>query len=377
MKVGKMKALSFCDVLVIPRFSSIISRKDVNTSINFLGEHLETPIMSSNMDTVTEHQMATAITKAGGIGCVHRFMSIEDNVRQVEQSPQGTFFSVGLGNTELERAKALYDAGAYNYIIDVAHGASVAVVAQYERLRELLPDANIVVGNFATGESIRQFSKVSRYKLQAVKLGIGGGSLCTTRVVTGCGLPTLQTIIDCKSLGIPMIADGGIKNSGDIAKALVAGADLVMLGGLLAGTEESPGAVIKKIKTRYDAEVDYNSYSDYFQRELTDEETKADLGARREIYGTELLWYKQYRGSASKESYEVQGKVAEHRTPEGESTLVPYKGPVIEVVNNLTAGLKSALSYVGASNIEEFKEQATLIEITHSSHIESKPHGKN
>lgn len=252
-----------------------------------------------------------------------------------------------MGSAELERAKALYDNNAYNFIIDVAHGASTQVVAMYEKMREALPDANIVVGNFATASSVKEFNKLSRYKLQAIKVGVGSGSHCTTRIVTGCGLPTLQSLLDCKSLGIPMIADGGIKNSGDIAKALAAGASIVMLGNLLAGTDETPGQLISDDNTFIAIPSNYVSKK-----------------------------YKQYRGSASKESYEVQGKTAEHRTAEGESSLVPYKGPVGNVVQELTAGLKSAMSYVGAVNLEEFQDKAILVEVSHSSYLEGTPHGK-
>jgi IMP dehydrogenase len=342
-----MQAKSFNDTLILPQFSSVKSRKDCDTSTNFLGEQLTTPIMSSNMDTVTEHHMATAMEKAGGIGCLHRFMTIEENIEQLLKSPQGTFVSVGVGSAELERAKALYDNNAYNFIIDVAHGASTQVVAMYEKMREALPDANIVVGNFATASSVKEFNKLSRYKLQAIKVGVGSGSHCTTRIVTGCGLPTLQSLLDCKSLGIPMIADGGIKNSGDIAKALAAGASIVMLGNLLAGTDETPGQLISDDNTFIAIPSNYVSKK-----------------------------YKQYRGSASKESYEVQGKTAEHRTAEGESSLVPYKGPVGNVVQELTAGLKSAMSYVGAVNLEEFQDKAILVEVSHSSYLEGTPHGK-
>lgn len=369
-----MQAKSFNDTLILPQFSSVKSRKDCDTSTNFLGEQLTTPIMSSNMDTVTEYRMATAMEKAGGIGCLHRFMTIEENIEQLLKSPQGTFVSVGVGSAELERAKALYDNNAYNFIIDVAHGASTQVVAMYEKMREALPDANIVVGNFATASSVKEFNKLSRYKLQAIKVGVGSGSHCTTRIVTGCGLPTLQSLLDCKSLGIPMIADGGIKNSGDIAKALAAGASIVMLGSLLAGTEEAPGA-------NYNFNNEIMSEKEYAEQIGSEVYLKNPQGLIATVNGPKAspgckITHKKYRGSASKESYEVQGKTAEHRTAEGESSFVPYKGPVVNVVQGLTAGLKSVMSYVGASNLEEFQDKAILVEVSHSSYLEGTPHGK-
>lgn len=339
------ECLSFDDVLIVPKFSTITSRKNVNLSSNFLGLNLQLPIISSNMDTITEATMASAMALNGGIGALHRFNSIEQNVNQFKSTIGNVFVSIGIGDNEYERALALKEAGATHFIIDVAHGAATHVVEMYDRLREILPEnCYIVVGNFATGESIRQFNNhiKSKRKPDAYKCGIGGGSNCSTRVITGCGLPTIASILDCSTNGHITIADGGILNSGDIAKALAAGASMVMIGNLLSGTNETPG----EIEWSYD-----------------------------ETGHLVTPGFKKYRGSASKESYEVQGKISEHRTPEGISRMVACKGPVKDILQQLEAGLKSSFTYVGASDMINFRENAELVRTTNSGAIESTPHG--
>lgn len=331
------KALSFDDVLIVPTFSEITSRKNVQTWTHLNGLTLDVPIISSNMDTITGPAMANAMNEFGGLGAHHRFYTIEENIEAFKNAPN-SIVSVGITESEKERVIALQGAGAKRWLIDVAHGASIATAEMYNWMRKVLPDYHwICVGNFADDWSYRKFKNHVDIEPNAIKVGIGGGSMCTTRIVTGCGLPTLHSILTFKGLSdLPaIIADGGIKNSGDIAKALAAGADAVMIGNLLSGTYETPGEII---------------------------ETADSL-------------VKRYRGSASLESYQVQGKVAAHRSPEGESTFVPYKGPVKDVLQQLKAGLQSAMSYVGSDNIQDFKKNAQLIEITNSGMAESRPHG--
>jgi IMP dehydrogenase len=354
------KALSFDDVLIVPKYSEIASRANVNTTVNFLGENIF-PLISSNMDSVTGADMAKAMLEEGCQAALHRFQSVEDNVKMFKQAPR-SIVSIGLGDAELERAAALLNAGATKFLIDVAHGANVEVVRQTKALRLLVgPKNKIIVGNFATGESIKTFlyHLGDKYAIDAVKVGIGGGSACTTRIVTGCGLPTLHSVIDCRSAGLPIIADGGIRNSGDFAKALTAGASVVMVGKLLAGSDESSG----ELKTIYfdDSEV----YLKDLREPLSNFLKSSNLRKGK----------KSYRGSASLESYEAQGKTAKHRTPEGESFLIPYSGPVKNTIQTLDAGLRSAMSYVGASNITEFQERAELVQITNAGVVESGAHG--
>lgn len=338
-------ALSFDDILIVPKYSDISSRKDVNPTINFLGEKIF-PVISANMDTVTEANMATAMGKHGARGCLHRFQSIEDNVKMFAESRlingQSTYVSVGVGKTELDRFKALVDNGATHVILDVAHGASKSVVEQVRKIRQIDSNIYLIVGNFATSSEITDFQfKVGQMHVDAYKVGIGGGSLCTTRIVTGCGYPTFASTVDCANIGIPIIADGGIRNSADICKALAAGASVVMLGSMLAGTDESPGEVITEWKP-----------------------------------GHKAAQYKKYRGSASQESYDSQGKNASHRTAEGESSIVPYKGPLKPILEQIEGGLRSSMSYVGASNLLDFREEAEFVRITSAGMIESKAHGK-
>lgn len=338
----KHTSLSFADVLIKPQFSTIKSRKDVDVSQDFLGVTFGVPIISSNMDSVTENQMAHAMWKLGAGAAIHRFCSIEENVAMFHQScTTKTMVSVGLGSTEIERAEALFAVGANTFILDLAHGASLEAVKQVQSLRSAIgPNAKIVVGNFATKQSISDFKfHLGDDKVDAWKIGIGGGSACTTRIVTGCGMPTLASILDCAGVPEPIIADGGITNSGDVAKALAAGASMVMIGKLLAGTTESPGLVNWNLQGKHAIKI--------------------------------------YRGSASKESYEVQGKTADWRSAEGESFEIPFVGPAKGVINQLEGGLRSAMSYVNATNLNEFREFAELIKITGQGVKESQPHGKN
>lgn len=344
--------LSFDDVLIIPKFSLIKSRKDVDPYSGFT-----LPIISSNMDSVTGPAMAKAMAESHSVGCLHRFCSIEENVKMFKEacSPEGKpWVSIGLGESELKRAIALREAGAETFVIDVAHGACSEVVKQTIELNDWVGFfGKIVVGNFATADSIHAFEKALGCTdiVWAYKVGIGGGSACLTRVVTGCGMPTLASIMDCKKAGVKIIADGGIRNSGDFCKAIAAGADYVMLGGMLAGTDESPGELI----------------------------TDLDLPGAPMLISSNYVTkkFKKYRGSASKESYVVQNKISEWRTAEGDSFLVPFKGPVGQVIQNLEAGLRSAMSYVGASTIKEFQERAEFIRITSAGIAENKAHGKS
>lgn len=370
--------LTFDDVLLRPQFSTIESRKDVSLEQNFLGINTTLPIISANMDTVTGFEMCQAMRKNGGIGALHRFNSGKDNVDEFLKCPKETFVSIGLGDSEFDRAMALAEVGARYFIIDVAHAASSATVNMYIKLRQNLPKTSkIIVGNFADKESIYKFCDELDDLLDclpdAIKVGIGGGSLCTTRIVTGSGYPTLASIMDCKGLNIPIIADGGMRTSGDIAKALAAGASMVMLGGMLAGTEETPG------------ESYFNGYPC-----ISYQEARKYIGAYQFPYDGSLIFtatgskavtdkpnQKKYRGSASKESYEIQGKESNWRTPEGESTFISYKGPVSGILQQIEAGLRSALTYSGARDLIEFRNKAEFIQITSAGVIESGAHGKS
>jgi IMP dehydrogenase len=370
-------ANTFDDVLIKPRFSKIASRADVDLSFNGDGfPYMELPIISANMDTITGSDMAHAMIFGGGQACLHRFSSIEENVQQFLDARlvatgecRIPMVSVGLGNKELDRARALFGAGAFTFIVDVAHGASMGVVQQVRALREIFNDRiAVVVGNFATGESVKDFLEICP-EVDGFKVGIGPGSLCTTRIKTGVGFPQLSAIMEIsqvlKRTGIPVIADGGMKTPGDCAKALGAGASMLMIGSMLAGTEESPGEtqyLHKSGKTfkleDFPVSVDYS----YFSKELQQE------------FQSKIPKVKKYRGSASQESYEAQGKTGSHRTAEGESTFVPYKGAVKDILQDIEGGLRSAFSYVGACNLKEFHDKVEFVKVSNATKIENSAH---
>lgn len=352
-----MTYLGYGDVLLTPLFSRVQSRRDVDLSVKFANLYLKIPIISAPMDTVTSWKMCGALAAQGAIGCLHRFCTIEQNINMFNKSIDYArklkvqeddytivpIVSIGLGNYELTRADALVAEGATCILIDVANGASTAVCKQYDALRERLPgNASIIVGNFATKLSILQFNEYSRAlrKPDAYRVGLGSGSVCQTRIATGCGMPAFASILECVETGFPIIACGGIRNSGDAAKALAAGAKAVICGSILAATNETPG---KKY---------------YFGK---DKKTT----------------FKKYRGSASLESYKKQKKVSPDRAAEGVSTWVLTKGPVKDIVNSMQAGLKSAFSYTNSLTLEEFQNNAKFIQISNYGAFESEPHALN
>lgn len=332
--------LTFEDVLLKPGYSDIASRADIDISQKFLGMDFKLPIISANMDYVTEYKMAIAMLDAGAFYVVHRFMREYDLYKMFDYtgpSPIPVSFSVGVRNPDLEIGKVQFMAtiGGDNLAnltvtVDVAHGHSQKVADMVKRLKKLgVP--RVIAGNIATREG---YAFLHRAGADAVKVGIGPGSACTTREVTGVGVPQLSAIMevaDRKSytgVDAPLIiADGGMKNSGDIVKALAAGADMVMLGSLLAGTDEAPG------------------------------EERVDTHGR--------IW-RPYRGQS------IFGVNASHYTPEGVEGWVQAKGPVKNVLEKLGAGIRSGCSYVGARNLEELRAKARFIRVTQATHqIES------
>jgi IMP dehydrogenase len=339
--------LTFDDVLLAPQFSKIKSRKDVDISTSLGDIHLPLPIISANMDTITGPEMAKAMLQAGGIGCLHRFSSIEKSVTDfIAVNNSKVIVSVGLGQDELIRAKSLYEEGASIFCLDVAHGAQLSVVEQYAKLKDILYNSHIIVGNFGTQASVFEFIKALGYKPDSVKVGIGPGSACTTRIKTGCGYPQLSAIMEIAQLSnIVVIADGGMRTPGDIVKALAAGADAVMLGGMLAGTDETPGEIFEKFD-HPDYEVDNPVYA------------------------------KKYRGSASKDSYDSQDKDQSYITAEGEAFWVKAKGPVKNVMADIEGGIRSAMTYCASSSIKELQANAQFVEISTGTQLENSAHGK-
>jgi len=327
--------VTFDDVLIKPMFSTIKSRQEVDLSSDIGKTALKLPIFSSNMDTVTEIEMCLAMKSAGGVGVLHRFCSIEQNVKMYTLKAA---VSCGLGEYELKRAIELQKVGAQLIFMDVAHGAMQTVIDQMALIRKNT-DLQVVVGNFASKESVDEFLNRSEFMPDAIKVGVGPGSACTTRIKTGIGVPQLSAILECieAAKGIPIIADGGMKTPGDIAKALAAGASAVMLGGMLSGTDETPG----------------------------------------DAFLTSDGLYKTYRGSASKEAYQDQGKNDSWRAAEGESFSIPHKGSVKHILQDIEGGLRSAFTYVGAQNLRLFQSNSIFIKVSNSSKVENRAHGKN
>jgi IMP dehydrogenase len=475
MKVRADFGLTFDDVLLVPHRSSIQSRKDVSTDTWLVpGIHLSIPIISSNMDTVTETRMAIAMAQLGGIGILHRFMTIDqqadcvahvkrseslivespltispeatveqarqrmaeadvgglvvvdegnyllgivthrdvllapDNeipvnevmtrrdrlivasqdetleearrklfehrieklplvdasgrltglitaqdIVKIQQHPNATKdnrgrlrvgAAIGARSEDLERAESCLAVGADVLVVDIAHGHSDHVINMTHSLKERFPNVPIIAGNVATEQGVRDLVEAGA---DAVKVGVGSGSICTTRIVTGFGVPQLSAIIECASIGralnVPIIADGGIRNSGDLTKSLAAGASTVMIGSLLAGTDESPGATVIRQDRRYKIVRGMASLSANMERRLL---VKSEL------------------------AIEEWGEVV----PEGVEAIVPYKGALADVLYQLVGGLRSGLSYAGVCSIEELWQAAEFVRITPSGVQESHPH---
>ncbi len=478
MRVG----LTFDDVLLVPRFSDVKSRRDADTRTRFSRRiQLEIPIVSANMDTVTESTMAIAMARMGGIGVIHRFLTVEEQVTEVLRvkrsegvviedpitlGPEGTVgeawaiikerdiggivivdrggqvlglltrrdisledemqrkvrevmtpkrdlitapkgvtldqakkilhknkieklplvdkrgslvglitskdimkrrlfpsatkdakgrlrvaAAVGVKGDHMLRARGLLDAGADALVVDIAHGHSVYAIDTVKEIKRELGDVEVIAGNVATGKGASDLIKAGA---DAVKVGVGSGSICVTRVVTGSGVPQLTAIMDSAAgaadSGVPIIGDGGIRNPGDVTKALAAGASSVMIGSLFAGTEESPGPTVLRDGVRYK-----------LTRGMASLAATVDRKAR------------ETKGSGPKED-ELIEEIIQEIVPEGVEGLIPYKGRVDEVTKQLVGGLRSGMSYSGAHTLPELRKNAELMRITTAGYKESLPH---
>lgn len=329
-------AITFDDVLLIPAYNHYESRRvvDISMTDRLQKLKLDLPIISSNMDTITESQMANFMSSKGAIGALHRFMSVEDNVKEFKKCKGKVFVSVGCSEADLLRAEALRDAGATYFCVDVAHGHAKYVGKTLKKLRALLgANACIMAGNVATYAGADYLASCGA---DIIKAGIGGGSVCSTRIKTGFGVPMLTCIQDCARTDRSIVADGGIRTPGDVVKALAFGADFVMIGGLLSGTAPTPGEVI----------------------------TKPD--------GSKV---KAYRGMASREAQEsFLGQMQEWKTAEGVAVEVPYRDTHDNIIADLVGGLRSGLTYAGANTIIELQRKLNYVVVTTAGRIESLPH---
>ena len=331
------EALTYDDVLLVPQYSDIKSRKEVNL-ISALDASLilNLPIISSPMDTVTESEMAYTMDNLGGLGIIHRYNSIEEQAGLVAEvinaGATNGGAAIGISGDYFERAQTLVENGASVLCVDVAHGHHILMKDVLGILKKSFGDSvHIMAGNVATLEGIND---LAQWGANSIRCNIGGGSICSTRIQTGHGLPGLQTISDCAQTDqdVAIIADGGIRTAGDIVKALAAGADFVMLGSLLAGTDETPG--------------------DFIQM---------PTGQK-----------KAYRGMASKDAQmEWRGR---YSSIEGVSTFIDYKGSVVEILEDLRGGMLSGLSYSGCRTITGLQTKAQWTRQTNAGLSESKTH---
>jgi IMP dehydrogenase len=474
MKVLPEIGLTYDDVLLVPQYSDVKSRRDLSTKTRLTSQiNLQIPIVSANMDTVTESPMGIAMAHTGGIGIIHRFMSIDDQVSHVsrvkksesyvvdnpitlkatdtigdvkriveetytggivilddvgkvvgivttrdllfendsnrplsevmnhevitassdtslesagqilhehrieklplvdsngfltglitvkdiqklEKFPLATKDSrgrlavgaaVGVKNTELKRVERLLEAGADCIVVDIAHGDSRQEIDIIRNIRKSFPEAQIIGGNVATGEGTQRLIDAGA---NAIKVGVGPGSICITRVVAGSGVPQLTAVMDCAAVarpqGIPIIADGGVRTSGDIVKALAAGASTVMVGSLLAGTDESPGFLMTRKGHRYKASRGMASLQANLARKVREDDS------------------------------EITKEEVEDYVSEGVEAIVPYRGSAQELLKQLVGGLQSGMSYSNAHSIDELHEKAVFVRMTPGGQKESYPH---
>ncbi len=359
------KGITFDDVLLIPAESHVLPNEvDLSTQLA-PNLKLNIPLISAGMDTVTEGRMAAAMAKMGGLGVVHKNLSIQaqaDEVRLAKNTPvtaedthaavdkDGKLLvaaAVGVTSDTFERAEALFEAGVDAIVIDTAHGHSAGVLRKIKEIREHFPHNALIAGNVATAEGTRALFEAG---VDVVKVGIGPGSICTTRVVAGVGVPQLTAIYDAadvaREFGKPIIADGGIKYSGDVVKALAAGGNAVMLGSMLSGTEEAPGDVQQGSDGRL-----VKSYRGM-----------GSVGAMSQQHGSSDRYFQGGVNEANK------------LVPEGIEAVVSYKGTVSNVVYQILGGLRSGMGYCGAENIDKLIETAQFVRISNAGLRESHPH---
>ena len=340
--------LTYDDVLLVPRRSRVRSRRQVSLRTRLSRRiEMELPILAANMDTVCESEMAIALARLGGMGIIHRFLPVAAHALEVEKvKAAGDHLQVGVAvgtdHDMLERARSCVAAGADVLVLDIAHGHAEHALEGVKLLKDTFADTDLVAGNVATAAGAADLAAAGA---DAIKVGVGPGGVCTTRLVAGVGVPQLTAIDDAVggAGGVPVIADGGIRGSGDIAKALAAGADTVMIGSLFAGTKESPGEVEHSPK-----------------------------GLVKRIRG--MASREAVEDRAERHGDELDDEYFEQRAPEGVEGLVPYQGEVAKVLRQLLGGVKSAMSYLDATDLDEFRRNAAFVRVTAAGRIESRPH---
>lgn len=345
------QGLSYDDVLLKPQKSSVTSLSNVEVSAELAGLELGVPCISAPMDTVTEAELATEMAQLGGIGIIHRFMPEKQQMKQVAEvkscdagdeaatCPNGNLLvGAAVGLNDFGRAEKLVKAGCDMLVVDIAHGHHDSMMEEIQKYSEEFPDAALVAGNVATVEGARDLEEAGA---DIVKVGIGPGSACTTREMTGVGVPQFTAVKKCaEAVDVPVIADGGIRKPGDLAKALMAGASAGMMGGMFAGTREAPGELV-------------------------------------EIEGEK---YKKFRGMSSREAAEKraerEGRDLSYSETfsEGVATKIEYEGELETIVHDLAGGLRSSVSYCGANNLQDAKRNAEFVKVTGSTQARNGAH---
>jgi len=329
------KAYTFDDLMLVPQYSEVQSRKrpDVSNKLGYL--HLELPVIAAPMNTICEQEMLKAMEEIGAVGALHRYMGIEDQVKEFDQADcWDAFVAIGASGDYLERAKRLLGIGARNFVIDVANGHNINTIRATKEVRMLKDVGLLMSGNVCTYEGAIRLIEAGA---DIIRVGIGPGSACTTRKVTGHGVPQLTAIDHCvqavkdENAEVHIVADGGIRSSGDIVKALAMGADAVMLGGLLAGTSQTPG----------------------------------------EAHNSPGGLYKYFHGMASREGREKWfNRDNTSFVPEGGSAKVPFRGDARKIVKDLFEAVQVGMGYSGAHNLKELRDNAMWVEVSQNGYIE-------
>ena len=347
--MGSIKeALTFDDVTLAPNYSEVLPSEVSTKTILSKNLILEIPLLSSAMDTVTESKMAIAIAKAGGIGIIHRNLDIKKQISEIKKVQSKNLIvgaAVGAGPKELKRAETILKENVDLIVVDTAHGHTKKVAEIIKKIKKKKSNQTaLCAGNVATAEAAKFLVKLG---VDIIKVGIGPGSICTTRLVAGIGVPQLSAILEAKkgvkNKKVSIISDGGIKFSGDIAKALAAGADAVMIGSLFAGTVEAPGKVIKKNGQLYKNFRGMGS-----------------VGAMN-------------KGSADRYFQKIQKNTSKY-VPEGVEGLVKFKGNVEKIIYKLIGGLKSSMGYLGSKKIINLRKKPKFVKITKAGFYESMVH---
>lgn len=361
--------LTYDDILILPGYTDF-SRDDISLKTKISKNlDLDIPLVSSPMDTVTESSLAIALGKLGGIGIVHRNLSVENQAKEVskvKKSGVKVGAAIGVSDGYKDRLEMLIKAGADVIVLDSAHGWTNKFIDTLKFVKKEYQKTDVIVGNIATYDAALDFCKNGA---DGLRVGMGPGAICTTRIVSGMGVPQVtaisETVRAAKKYNVPVIADGGIKSSGDIVKALALGASTVMMGSYFAQTEESPGKVIvlkrEDVPARFQSIFDKNKSKTYrfkYYRGMGSE------GAMKE--GAKIKSEDEFHGKSYKDKVLVA---------EGVEGMVPIKGTVREIIEQSVGGIKSGMFYIGAKNLTELQKKANFIQITQASLTESHPHG--